>query len=124
MLSSLVNFKILIYLGYGMSGRQFHSYLIKKSKLNLYGVFTKSRKIENERFKIFTSFEEVLNDENVNLIIIATPTITHFDLCINALNHKKNVIVDKPVCLKIKQFEEIYKCAVENKMFFSVFQNR
>jgi len=42
-------------------------------------------------------FDDILNDEEVEAIIIATPVFTHFDLAKRALLKGKNVLIEKPM---------------------------
>lgn len=113
----------VVIVGYGMSGRQFHSYLISKTKyLYLYGIVTTKQDVQN--VKIFTNFEEALKDENVNVIIVATPTKTHKEIIIKSLQSDKNVLTDKPICLNQKDFIEITNAIKKSKGKLSVFQNR
>ena len=41
--------------------------------------------------------EEVLNDETIDAVIIATPVFTHFDLAKKALLKNKHVLIEKPM---------------------------
>lgn len=112
----------VVIVGYGMSGKQFHSYLVPKTKhLNLYGVVS-SKNIKN--VKIFKNLEDSLKDENVHVIIVATPTNSHKEIIIKSLQHDKDVLSDKPICLTQKDFLEIIDTLKKSKGKLSVFQNR
>lgn len=39
---------------------------------------------------------------NVDFVIISTPGFTHFEICREALDHKLNILVEKPVTLELK----------------------
>jgi predicted dehydrogenase len=41
--------------------------------------------------------EEIITDANIDIIVIATPVSTHFDLAMRALREGKHVLVEKPV---------------------------
>lgn len=47
--------------------------------------------------KITTDFDELLNDDEINVIDICTPPYAHFDMILKALEHGKNVICEKPL---------------------------
>src|SRR5699024_11169336 len=49
--------------------------------------------IDHETDKI----EEVLEDEEIDAIVIGTPTHTHAELILKAAQHNKHVFVDKPI---------------------------
>lgn len=60
----------------------------------------------------FTSdLDEVLNDEDINCIIIATPAETHYNLAKQCLSKGKNVLVEKPITLYSSEAEELSELA-------------
>ncbi len=48
--------------------------------------------------KVAKSFEEILNDKEVDVIDICTPPYTHKDMIIRGLKSDKHVICEKPLC--------------------------
>jgi len=48
---------------------------------------------------VTTSYQEILSDDNIDLIIICTRHDSHGDMVLKALKHKKNVFVEKPLAL-------------------------
>lgn len=46
---------------------------------------------------LFTDFQEMLRDPKIDAIAIATPVSTHYELALQALQHGKHVIVEKPM---------------------------
>ncbi|MCE3259965.1 MAG: oxidoreductase [Bacteroidetes bacterium] len=46
---------------------------------------------------VTSSFDEVLNDDSVEAVVIATPVFTHFELAKKALGKNKNVLIEKPM---------------------------
>lgn len=48
--------------------------------------------------KTATSLNEILMNQNIDIIDICTPPYSHKDLIIQALNHNKHVICEKPLC--------------------------
>ena len=61
-----------------------------------------------------TEFEEVLNDAEVDLIIICTRHNLHGSLALRALRAGKNVLVEKPLCIKPAELDEIKGYFAEN----------
>ena len=45
---------------------------------------------------VYTNYKELLKDESIDAISIATPTFTHKDIVIDALCAGKNVLCEKP----------------------------
>ena len=58
--------------------------------------------------------------KTIDSVIIASPAITHKDYIIKSLKNNKNVFVEKPLCLSLKDSREIEKVANEvNKTVFT-----
>ncbi|MEK6908497.1 MAG: Gfo/Idh/MocA family oxidoreductase [Nanoarchaeota archaeon] len=55
----------------------------------------------------------VLSDPEVEAVIIATPTKSHFDIALQALMAGKNVLIEKPLTLKLEDSEKLIKLAKE-----------
>ncbi len=69
--------------------------------------------------KAYSTPAETINDENVDLVYIATPHTLHYDMSKLFLEAGKNVLCEKPVTLNAKEAEELYKIAKEKNLFFS-----
>ena len=68
----------------------------------------------HERFpgvKLTTSFEEVLQDEKILGVVIATSAGTHYALAKQALLANKDVFVEKPLALKLSEGRELVELA-------------
>ena len=75
-------------------------------------------------FKAFENRSEFLADPDINLVLIATPNHLHKPFAIEALEAGKHVIVEKPVALNLKEFDEIWTAAEKAKKLFTVHHNR
>ena len=60
-------------------------------------------------------FDEVLADDSVEAVIVATPVVTHFDLAKRALETGKHVLVEKPPALTGAEVEELVTTAEEQE---------
>lgn len=67
--------------------------------------------------KYYGSYEELLNDENVDIIYIPTVNGLHYRDCKNALLHHKHVIVEKPFTLTYLQGKELFELAKRQECF-------
>jgi len=47
---------------------------------------------------VYATFEELLNDPEIDVVDICTPPYTHKEMIIQALAHGKHVICEKPLC--------------------------
>jgi predicted dehydrogenase len=66
------------------------------------------------------NFEELLKDETIDAIAIATPVYTHFPLAKLAIEHGKHVLIEKPLASSTKQCLELIKLAKEKKRVLMV----
>ena len=74
----------------------------------------------HKNVKFTDSYNDLLNDANVKAVAIATPAATHFNLAKQALLAGKDVYVEKPLALSVKQGEELLKLADEAKKIIMV----
>lgn len=58
-----------------------------------------------------TSFEDVINNDQVEAVVIATPTFSHYELARKALQAGKHVLVEKPLTATTEQAEELIELA-------------
>lgn len=56
-------------------------------------------------------YSEILNDESIDAVILATPTNTHFDLAVAALNAGKDVLIEKPMVQSFEQAKILVQLA-------------
>lgn len=116
-------------IGYGGMGAGFHvKNLLTSDVCNLAGIYDiDEKKCELARkngIKVYSSREELLSDSTIDMVTIATPNDVHEEIAIDALNHGKNVISEKPVTLSMESLERMIAAAKANHKIFSVHQNR
>ncbi len=113
---------------FGMSGWVFHAPFLHIHKgFELYGVWERSKKAVAQKYPgtiSFDTYEELLNDKAIELVIVNTPNYTHFDLAKKALLAGKNVIVEKPFCTSVAECDELIALAKEKNKLLSVYHNR
>lgn len=119
-----------VVIGYGYAGRSFHSYLISITPgLLLHGVASsdpaKREQLERERScKAYHSFDEVLADPAVDLVVLATPNDLHAPFAIRAMEAGKDVVTDKPMCITLAEADAMVATAERTGRLLSIFQNR
>jgi scyllo-inositol 2-dehydrogenase (NADP+) len=121
-----------VVVGYGKSlhTRIFHCDAIKNTEgLNLYGICARNPQFQEEArkvygVKVYSSFAEVLQDEQVDLVAISTPSYCHAEMAIQALNAGKHVAVEKPMCLKVSEAEAMIEAARQKGRILTTRQNR
>ncbi|RYU96344.1 Gfo/Idh/MocA family oxidoreductase [Emticicia agri] len=70
------------------------------------------------------SIDEVLADDEIELVSICTPSLTHHELAIKSLQANKHILVEKPFTSIVAEAEEIVALAKEKNKVVCVFQNR
>ncbi len=63
-----------------------------------------------------TDLEEVLKDDGVDAIAIATPVHTHFPIAKACLESGKHVLIEKPLASSVAQGEELVNLAEKNNL--------
>lgn len=115
-------------LGYGYSGKTFHAPLITQvAGLRLTHVVSRDERkvlIDWPHVAVLASADEAFANPDVNLVVIATPNDTHFDLAARGLSAGKNVVVDKPFTTTVAEASELVALAGSLGRMLSVFQNR
>jgi predicted dehydrogenase/type 1 glutamine amidotransferase len=74
--------------------------------------------------RVYTDLNKFLNDKEIELVVIITPHNTHKELTIKSLDAGKNVIVEKPICIKLKDADEMIEKANKRNLMLNVFHNR
>ncbi len=79
---------------------------------NLKNIVTYDKKIANNA-------DEIILSKDIDSVVIASPADTHKDYIIKSLLNYKNVFVEKPLCLSLKDAFEIKKISLKvNKIVF------
>lgn len=69
--------------------------------------------------KAYGSYEEMLDDKDVDLVYIATPHSHHFPHAMLALEHGKHVLVEKAFTANAKEAEILIRTAREKGLFIT-----
>ena len=115
-------------LSFGMSGRVFHAPFIHLHEgFRLTGAWERSKKKIREIYpdvQSYDSLEAILKDDSIDLVIVNTPTYTHFDYASQALQAGKNVVVEKAFTTTVAEAETLKALAMQHHKQIAVFQNR
>jgi scyllo-inositol 2-dehydrogenase (NADP+) len=74
--------------------------------------------------KAYESLEELLADENIDIVLVATPNDLHNPIAIKAMQAGKHVVSEKPVTLNSKDLQEMIDVSIATGKLFTVHQNR
>jgi predicted dehydrogenase len=61
-----------------------------------------------------TDAEQLMNDEEINSVYVATPPASHMDYALAALKKGLNVYIEKPVTLNAAEAEKIAEAAKQS----------
>ena len=66
----------------------------------------------------YGSYDDLLSDDDIDIVYIATPMASHYNDCMSALNKGKNVFCEKSVTLNASQLRDILALADRKGLFF------
>jgi predicted dehydrogenase len=116
-------------IGFGYAGRTFHAPLISTTTgLALAAVASsdaaKVRASLGDGAAVFSSAPALIAESGVDLVVIASPNATHFELASAALSAGKHVVVDKPFTATADEALQLAQLAEDKGLLLSVFHNR
>lgn len=113
---------------YGMSGEVFHAPLLQAhSGFRLHSILERTHEKSRGRYpqvKIVRSYDELLADPEIQLVVVNTPNPLHFPMTRDALLAGKHVVVEKPFTIETRDGESLIALAQEKKRVLSVFHNK
>jgi predicted dehydrogenase len=113
---------------FGMSGKLFHAPFIQNHPaFELTGIVERHNDDSKKRYpqsKLYRSIDELIADDSIQLVVVNTPTHLHYENAKAALAAGKNLVVEKPFTVTVKQAEEIADLAKKKNLFLSIYQNR
>lgn len=68
--------------------------------------------------KAYDSYDGIMNDDEVDILYIATPHDSHAALTIKALHNYKHVLCEKPIALNYDDALQMINASKENNRFF------
>ena len=111
-------------IGTGVIANEMAQALLKMDK-KLYGVAnrTQAKAINFAKKygvkKVYDEIDEVFDDENVDIIYLATSHNTHYQFMKKALEHGKHLFVEKSITLNSRELDEMIALAKEKKLILA-----
>ncbi len=68
----------------------------------------------------YTNHLDAIKQPGVDLVVILTPPVTHYEIAKDALLNKKHVLIEKPGVLEIEHLHELYEVAKANNVTIDV----
>jgi len=113
---------------YGMSGKVFHAPLIfAEQQLNLHTILQRSINsalVDYPNAHIAKTFEEILENPEIDVVVVNTPNEHHYSMTKAALLAGKHVVTEKPFTLSLDEGRELIELAQAQKKILAVFHNK
>jgi len=116
--------------GLGRSGWDIHAMIFEKMS-DKYRVVAVSDPIEERRreavekfgCKTYSEFDHLIKDDEVELIVVATPSHLHAPCTIKALEAGKHVVCEKPMATNLAEADAMIETAKKTGKILTIFQN-
>ncbi len=120
--------KNAVIVGFGGMGQQHRRLINRTQHIKVIGTFDilKAKMdigVANQ-LKAYSSLSEVLEDNQVDIVVVATPNHEHKNIVIQALKAGKHVVCEKPVTLNSGELKDILDVLKTCDTHFFVHQNR
>jgi|TARA_Y100000310_G_scaffold279188_1_gene298166 predicted dehydrogenase len=89
--------------------------IVDKNKRNL--ILSKK---EFPFVKFYKDYRKTIEKDLIDLVIISTPTSSHYEIAEYALNNLKHILVEKPLSMSLKETKKLNNIAKKNKKMIFV----
>lgn len=114
--------------GFGLAGRVFHTAVVQATPgLELASVVQRSGDDAGREYPeahVARSVEEMLSDVSIQLVVIATPSYSHYELAKQCLHEQRHVVIDKPFTLTAEEAAKLITMARHRNLLVTAYQNR
>ncbi len=121
----------LAIIGQGRSGRDIHGVFLKSEYNDIFDVTAvvdqdaqrRERALkEYPGCKVYEDYRELFGAEDVDLVVNASYSHQHYEITKDLLQHKYNVLVEKPFARNYYECSDLMKTARDNGVVLAVFQ--
>lgn len=128
---SIMEKKLVIgYIGNGKSANRYHIPFVlqRKDKIEIKKIYTRNH-AHNQWNEvpgvIYThDLDDILNDKDIQVIVVSTPSKYHYEYALKVLNAGKNCVVEKPFAGSYQEAKEIFDLASQKNLLVECYQNR
>lgn len=115
-------------IGFGLAGRYFHASLMRAAGISVRAVVTSRTEAVREYLgsdvAVLSSADELFARNDIDLIVVASPSPLHAPQAAAALRAGKHVVVDKPVSATAAECSELAQLARQHGRKLAIFHNR
>ncbi|MCG0574215.1 oxidoreductase [Lactiplantibacillus plantarum] len=119
----------IAYIGNGKSANRYHlPFALKlKDQIKVKTIYSRSghqnwQPIADVHYT--TTLADIYEDPDIQLVVVSTPSHTHYSVAKDVLNHGKNVLVEKPFTETSAEARELFELAKQKHLFIQCYQNR
>jgi predicted dehydrogenase len=114
--------------GYGLSGKVFHApFLHVHDGFDLRKIVERNKEESKEKYPsvdVVKDLDAVLSDGDIDLVVICTPNVLHFEHVQQCLDAGKHVVIEKPFMNTTAECDAIIDRAKQKNLQVFVYQNR
>lgn len=118
----------IAYIGNGKSTNRYHiPYASQLEEISIKKIYSPSGKLKWQKLdgvEYVTELADIWDDEAIDLVVITAPGELHYPLALEALQHNKHVLVEKPFAETAEEARELFHLAKEKGLFIQCYQNR
>lgn len=118
----------IAYIGNGKSTNRYHlPFSLRTENIHVKKIYSPSGESVWEPIvgvEYVKDLEDIWNDEEIQLVVVSTPSNTHYEVAKMVLEHGKNALVEKPFTENPEHAKELFSLAKEKGLFIQAYQNR
>ncbi|RXI21798.1 NAD(P)-dependent oxidoreductase [Pediococcus pentosaceus] len=119
----------IAYIGNGKSANRYHlPFSLKlKDKIKVKTIYSRTKitawkRIEGVHYT--TDINDIYNDPEIQLVVVSTPSSSHFQIGKAVLEHGKNTLIEKPFTETYQEAKELFDLAKSKGLLVQCYQNR
>lgn len=118
------------FIGNGKSTNRYHLPFILERYETMWvkKIQASARSLKNwkqiEGIEYTEQIEDILSDEDIDVVVVATPAATHYDYAVQAILAGKHCIVEKPFTDTLEEAEKLFTLAEKKGVILQCYQNR
>ena len=108
-------------IGYGGFGKFLHHWWDKLDGVQVVAFSGGTvQDIKTQKIKHYDNWEDLIEDDAIDIVSIATPPSLHAEMAFAAMRHNKHVLLEKPVALSLEDVEELLRIQQETGKVITV----
>jgi predicted dehydrogenase len=107
-------------IGYGGFGRFLHHWWDKMEGVNVLAISDHRDYVGRSGLKHYKSYADLIADDEIDIISIATPPSLHVDVACDAMRNDKHVLLEKPIAVTNEGAEKILRTQRETGVVMTI----